>query len=227
MVERSRRSAGATVEACHAALEDGVAVNLAGGTHHAFRDSGEGFCVFNDSAIAARALQAEGRVERVLVVDCDVHQGNGTASICAGDSSIFTFSIHGAKNFPYRKERSDLDIALDDGTDDQRYLDALERGLRRALDLSRANLVLYVSGADPWRGDRWGRLGLTRQGLLRRDRLVFESCRHRGLPVALTMAGGYAPRIEDSVEIHYRTVRTAAETAGLAGETRSAQEAAS
>jgi len=210
MVERSRRSAGATIEACRAALDDGVAVNLAGGTHHAFRASGEGFCVFNDSVVAARVLQAERRVERVVVIDCDVHQGNGTAALCTGDPTLYTFSIHGARNFPYRKEQSDLDLALDDGTGDDAYLDALERNLRRALDAAGAQLALYVSGADPWEGDRWGRLALSKRGLAERDRLVLESCRRRGLPVAVTMAGGYAPRVEDTVEIHCETVRAAA-----------------
>jgi len=210
MVERSRRSAGATIEACRSALDDGVAVSLAGGTHHAFRDQGEGFCIFNDSVIAARAMQAEGRARRVIVVDCDVHQGNGTATLCAEDASIFTFSIHGAKNFPFRKERSDLDVALEDGTEDRDYLDALQQALERALVASHADLAIYLAGADPWAGDRWGRLGLSKNGLAERDRLVFDACRAAVLPLAVTMAGGYAPRVEDTVDIHYRTVKAAA-----------------
>ena len=149
LVERSRRSAGATLAACRAALQEGLAVNLAGGTHHAFRDRGEGFCVFNDSVIASRAMQDEGHVKRVLVVDCDVHQGNGTAAICADDPTIFTFSIHGERNYPYRKEVSDLDVALADDTADQPYLEALGGGLDRAFTESSAELVIYLAGADP------------------------------------------------------------------------------
>ena len=210
MVERSRRTSGATVAAARAALDDGVAVNLAGGTHHAFRDRGEGFCVLNDSAIAARVLQAEGLVERVAVIDCDVHQGNGTASIFRDDATVFTFSIHGANNFPFAKETSDLDVELADGTDDCDYLDALERGLREALACARADLAIYLAGADPYYDDRLGRLALTKQGLLERDRLVLGQCGTLGVPVAVTMAGGYAQNIEDTVEIHTHTVETAA-----------------
>ncbi len=210
MVERSRRSSGATVAACRAALEDGTAVNLAGGTHHAFRDHGGGYCVFNDAAIAATAMQAGGHVQRVLVVDCDVHQGDGTASILAGDDSVFTFSIHGRNNYPFVKQSSDLDIALDDGTGDGEYLDRLERGLDHALAAAGAGLVIYLAGADPYVGDRLGRLSLTSEGLAQRDRLVFGRCRGAGLPVAACMAGGYAHEIEDTVAIHLQTVRIAA-----------------
>jgi acetoin utilization deacetylase AcuC-like enzyme len=206
MVERSRRSAGATIEACRAALADGVAVSLAGGTHHAFREFGEGYCVFNDSAIAARAMQAEGRVRRVVIVDCDVHQGNGTASILADDPTVFTFSIHGAKNFPLRKEQSDLDIELDPGTGDEAYLDALGRGLTEALDRAGAELAVYLAGADPFEKDRFGTLALTKPGLAARERLVLDRCRIAGLPVAVTMAGGYAPDVNDIVDIHFQTV---------------------
>jgi acetoin utilization deacetylase AcuC-like enzyme len=206
MVERSRRSAGATIAACRAALKEGFAANLAGGTHHAFADSGQGFCVFNDSAIAARAMQAEGRVKHVVIIDCDVHQGNGTASILADDPTIFTFSIHGAKNFPFHKERSNLDIELADGTDDLTYLVALEQGLQAALELAQADLAIYLAGADPFVGDRLGRLALSKAGLAERDRLVFDYCQAAGLPVAITMAGGYAPQIEDIVDIHFQTI---------------------
>jgi acetoin utilization deacetylase AcuC-like enzyme len=209
MVERSRRSSGATLQACRAALEDGIAVNLAGGTHHAFRDRGEGYCVFNDSAIAALAMQAEGRVQRVVVVDCDVHQGNGTAAILADDPTVFTFSIHGANNFPFTKEVSDLDIELADNTRDQPYLDALERGLARALEEARPELAIYLAGADPYEDDRLGRLALSRDGLRRRDRFVLETLAEWEVPVVVTMAGGYARRIEDTVEIHFATVATA------------------
>jgi acetoin utilization deacetylase AcuC-like enzyme len=210
MVERSRRASGGTLGACLAALEDGFAANLAGGTHHAFADRGEGYCVLNDSAIAARAVQAEGLVERIVVVDTDVHQGNGTAAIVRGDASIYTLSIHGAKNFPFRKEESDLDLALPDGADDAEFLDALEEGLERALEESRAELAIYVAGADPFVDDRLGRLSVSKEGLAERDRLVLESCRERGIPVAVTMAGGYARNVEDTVEIHLQSIEKAA-----------------
>jgi acetoin utilization deacetylase AcuC-like enzyme len=210
MVERSRRSAGATLAAARAALAGGCGVNLAGGTHHAFRGRGEGYCVFNDAAVAARAMQAEGRAQRVAVIDCDVHQGNGTASILAGDETVFTFSIHGAKNFPFRKEASDLDIELGDGTGDAAYLEALERGLTETLARSRPQLAIYLAGADPWGDDRLGRLALTKEGLGARDRLVLETLKNRGIPVAICMAGGYGRRMEDTVDIHFRTVETAA-----------------
>ncbi len=209
MVERSRRSAGATLEACRAALADGVSVSLAGGTHHAFADRGEGFCVFNDSAIAARALVAEGLATRVAVVDCDVHQGNGTAAIAGGDPALYTFSIHGRHNFPFRKERSDLDIGLADGTGDEAYLRELAQGLDAALAASGADFVIYLSGADPYRGDRLGRLALSKRGLELRDRLVLEECLSRRLPVAVTMGGGYAAEVEDIVDIHFQTVAVA------------------
>jgi acetoin utilization deacetylase AcuC-like enzyme len=211
MVERSRRSTGATMAACRAALDDGVAVNLAGGTHHAFADAGEGYCVFNDSAVAARAMQAEGRVRNVLILDTDVHQGNGTAAIVRDDPTIFTFSIHGARNFPLRKETSDLDVPLPDGTADADYLEALEHGVRQALHRAAADLVIFVSGADPYEEDKLGRLNLTKAGLAARDRLVFGLCRSAGLPVAVTMAGGYARQVTDSVDIHFRTVALAAQ----------------
>jgi acetoin utilization deacetylase AcuC-like enzyme len=210
MVERSRRASGGTLGACLTALEDGFAANLAGGTHHAFADRGEGYCVFNDSAIAARAMRAMGLVERVVVVDTDVHQGNGTAAILRGDPSIFTFSIHGANNFPFHKEASDLDVALPDGADDAEFLQALEAGLEEALERSRADLAIYVAGADPYEGDRLGRLSVSREGLAERDRLVLESCRSRGIPAAITMAGGYARKVKDTVEIHFRSIERAA-----------------
>jgi acetoin utilization deacetylase AcuC-like enzyme len=210
MVERSRRASGGTLGACLAALEDGFAANLAGGTHHAFADRGEGYCVFNDSAIAARAVQAEGFVERVVVVDTDVHQGNGTAAILREDPSIFTFSIHGKNNFPFRKEESDLDVALPDDADDGAFLEALEDGLERVLEESRAELAIYLAGADAYEDDRLGRLCVSKEGLGERDRLVLESCRERGIPVAVTMAGGYARNVEDTVDIHFRSIERAA-----------------
>lgn len=211
LVERSRRSVGATIAACRAARADGVAVNLAGGTHHAFAERGEGYCVFNDSAVAARAMQAEGLARRVAIIDCDVHQGNGTAAILAGDPTIFTFSIHAANNFPFHKEQSDLDIALEDDTPDLAYLDALETALRQTLDTARPDLAIYLAGADPYFDDRLGRLALSKGGLAERDRLVFHYCRAAGIPIAITMAGGYARQVDDTVDIHLHTVAAAAD----------------
>lgn len=211
LVERCRRSVGSTIAACRAALSDDVAASLTGGTHHAFPDHGEGFCVFNDVAVAARTMQDEGRARRIVIVDCDVHQGNGTAAIFAGDPSVFTFSIHGARNFPLRKERSDLDVELPDRTADDAYLEALEVGLERALALAGADLALYIAGADPFEGDTLGRMALTRAGLAARDRLVLDECRRAGLPVAVVMGGGYARDVRDTVAIQVETVRIAAE----------------
>lgn len=210
MVERSRRSAGATLAACRAALEDGCAANLAGGTHHAFGDRGEGFCVFNDAAIAALAMRAEGRVERVAIIDCDVHQGNGTAAILASQPDCFTFSIHGARNYPFDKERSDLDLEMPDGTTDDAYLTGLQAALGVVFARGRPDLVIYLAGADPYEDDRLGRLKLTKAGLAERDELVFEKVKKRGLPIAVAMAGGYARQIDDTVSIHAETISTAA-----------------
>ncbi len=215
MVERSRRASGGTLGACLSALEDGFAANLAGGTHHAFADRGEGYCVFNDSTIAARAVQAAGLVERVLVIDTDVHQGNGTAAILRSDPTVFTFSIHGAKNFPFHKERSDLDVPLPDGARDTEFLPALQAGLEAALDAAGAQLAIYLAGADPFEDDRLGRLSVTKRGLAERDRLVLEACRGRGIPVALTMAGGYARRVEDTVDVHFQSIQRMAKALEL------------
>jgi acetoin utilization deacetylase AcuC-like enzyme len=211
MVERSRRASGGTLSACLAALDEGFAANLAGGTHHAFSNRGEGYCVFNDSAIAARAVQAAGRVERVVVIDTDVHQGNGTAAILRAEPTVFTFSIHGAKNFPFNKEESDLDAPLPDGADDTVFLATLESGLQAALDAADADLAIYLAGADPFEGDRLGRLSVTKAGLAERDRIVLETCRERGIPVAVTMAGGYAREVEDTVDIHFQSIRRTAD----------------
>jgi acetoin utilization deacetylase AcuC-like enzyme len=211
MVARSRRASGGTLGACLAALEEGFAANLAGGTHHAFSDKGEGYCVFNDSAIAARAVQAAGLVERVVVIDTDVHQGNGTAKILHRDPTVFTFSIHGAKNFPFNKEESDLDVPLPDGTGDTEFLQTLEEGLETALDAADAELAIYLAGADPFEGDRLGRLCVTKSGLAERDRIVLETCKERGIPVAITMAGGYARDVEDTVDVHFQSIRRAAD----------------
>jgi len=206
LVERSRRSAGATLAAAREALVKGWSANLGGGTHHAFRDRGSGYCVLNDAAIAARAMQAEAGLQRIAIVDCDVHQGNGTAALFAGDDSVFTFSMHAAKNFPARKERSDLDIELEDGTGDDEYLWHLERGLDETLERSRPQLAFYLAGADPYEDDRLGRLKLTKRGLQRRDEHVLSTLAARGIPVAVTMAGGYARDLDDVAVIHTATL---------------------
>jgi acetoin utilization deacetylase AcuC-like enzyme len=209
LVERSYRSVGGTLAACRAALEDGIAVSLSGGTHHAHADKGGGYCIFNDVAVAARAMQTEGRVERVVILDCDVHQGDGTASIFAEDPTVFTFSIHGDRNYPFHKPPSDLDIALPDGTGDDAYCEALELGLEQALEAANAGLAIYLAGADPYEDDHFGRLALTKEGLQARDQIVLEACRGRRIPVVVVMSGGYAKNIEDVAEIHFNTVQLA------------------
>lgn len=209
MVERARRSVGGTIAAARAALEDGVAANLAGGTHHSFSDRGEGYCVFNDVAVAARVLMRDGAIARAIVVDLDVHQGNGTAAIFQDEPAVFTFSMHGANNFPFRKEVSDLDVALSDGVGDDEYLALLAQHLPGAVEAHRPDLVFYVAGADPYEGDRLGRLKLTMDGLRARDALVFDTCHSAGLPVALSMAGGYAADVAATVAIHAGTIREA------------------
>ena len=219
MVERSRRSAGATIAACRAAIMEGTAVNLAGGTHHAQSDRGEGFCVFNDAAIAARLMQAERRVSRVAVVDLDVHQGNGTASILAADDSVFTLSLHGQNNYPFEKAVSDLDVALPDGTDDASYLAQLGSALSQMFERFSPQLIIYLAGADPHEGDRLGRLKLSLEGLAARDRMVFDAAQARGLPVAVAMAGGYGRAIDDTVAVHLQTVSIAASYCSVRMET--------
>ncbi len=242
MVERSRRSVGATLAAaidvlnvtrdgCGAGLSgprDGrdpervasqvlvvrphafaVAANLAGGTHHAFRDHGEGYCVFNDVAVAAAVLLRDRHINRAAVIDCDVHQGNGTAAIFRDQPAVFTFSLHGAHNFPFRKEVSDLDVTFEDGAGDDEYLSALVEYLSRVLDQQRPDIVFYLAGADPYEGDRLGRLKLSIDGLRERDRLVFEACKSRAIPVAVAMSGGYAPDVNAIVIIHSNTIREA------------------
>jgi len=210
MVERSRRSTGATIAACRSALRDGCGVNLAGGTHHAHAGFGEGFCVFNDAAVATRVLQAEG-IGQVAIIDLDVHQGDGTASIFAGDPSVFTFSMHGRGNFPFRKACSDLDIELMDGTGDAAYLATLEVALPQTLATARPALAIYLAGADPYAGDRLGRLALSKAGLRQRDAYVLGRLQEEDIPVAVVMAGGYADDITDIVDIHFATVCTALE----------------
>ncbi|MEJ7929652.1 histone deacetylase [Ramlibacter sp. AN1015] len=214
MAERARRSVGATIAACRAALRSGVAANIAGGTHHAGAARGGGFCVFNDAAVAARLMQAEqGRANRrrlqVAIVDLDVHQGNGTASIFRNDPSVFTLSLHGAKNFPFRKERGDLDVDLPDGCNDAEYLHALDAALDELEQRFSPGLVIYLAGADPHEGDRLGRLKLTWDGLEARDRRVFDWAWQRGVPLAFAMAGGYGRRIEDTVQAQVTTFAVA------------------
>jgi acetoin utilization deacetylase AcuC-like enzyme len=210
MVERSRRSAGATIAAAKTALQEGISGNLAGGTHHAYRNQGSGFCVFNDSAVAARTLQKEIHPKlKVAIVDLDVHQGNGTASILRHDSSIFTLSMHGENNFPFKKEVSDLDLGLADGCDDQTYLSSLTKCLDQ-LDLRfKPDFLIYLAGADPYEGDRLGRLKLSKKGMLRRDETVFQYALDHKIPMAFSMAGGYGKEIESTVDIHFQTIQTA------------------
>ncbi len=206
LVERSLRSCGGTIAASRDALARGKACYLAGGTHHARADRGAGYCVYNDVAVAARIVRREGGARCVLVVDTDVHQGDGTAAIFAGDDSVFTFSIHGDANFPASKAQSDLDIALPTGTGDDAYLDALDRGLRECFARCRPDFVFYLSGADPHEGDRLGKLAISKQGLRERDRRVFAELRARSLPWVTVMGGGYGKRIEDTVDVQEATV---------------------
>jgi acetoin utilization deacetylase AcuC-like enzyme len=211
MVERSRRSVGATVAAAREVTQEGAAAaaNLAGGTHHAFSDRGGGYCVFNDVAVAARVLLRDRLIARATIVDCDVHQGDGTAAIFRDDPAVFTMSLHGATNFPFRKEVGDLDITFDDGTGDEEYLAALESHLPDVLENTKPDIVFYLAGADPYEGDRLGKLSLSIDGLRRRDRFVFDACRSRRLPVVVVMSGGYAPDVEAIVTIHVNTIKEA------------------
>jgi acetoin utilization deacetylase AcuC-like enzyme len=207
LVRRSFYAAAGTLAAARAALAEGAGSNLAGGTHHAFADRGEGFCVLNDVAIAVQVLRSEGLITRAAVVDCDVHQGNGTATIFANDSNVFTFSMHGARNYPLIKARSSLDIELPDGTPDGPYLDALAEHLPSVF-IHNPEMVFYLGGADPYKEDKLGRLALSIEGLQRRDALVLEACYKREVPVVTVMSGGYSENIDDTVEIHCNTIRT-------------------
>ena len=210
MVERSRRSAGATVAAAKTALQEGIAANLAGGTHHAYRNTGSGFCVFNDSAIAARTLQKEINPSlKVAVIDLDVHQGNGTAAILQNDDSIFTLSIHGENNFPFKKEQSDLDMGLADGCNDEVYLHSLSTALDQLDSRFKADCLIFLAGADPHEGDRLGRLNISKDGMRLRDEMVFQYALDRQLPIAISMAGGYGKEIKSTVDIHFQTIKTA------------------
>lgn len=212
MVERSRRSVGATIAACKTALTEGVAVNLAGGTHHAYRDKGSGFCVFNDAAVATRVMQRElgQRDFKTAIIDLDVHQGDGTASIFANDPTVYTLSLHGKNNFPFRKQVSKLDVALDDGCDDATYLQALDTALLRLESEFQPQMLIYLAGADPHEDDRLGRMKLTKAGMKARDSRVFTFARRHRLPLAISMAGGYGTDIKTTVSIHFQTVEAAA-----------------
>jgi len=205
--------AGGSILAGRLALEDGVCVNVGGGFHHAYPDHGEGFCVLNDFAVAIRRLQKDKTIEQAMTVDCDVHQGNGTAAIFGGDHTVFTLSIHQMNNYPYPKPPSSLDINLRDGVGDEEYLRELAQGLDRALAEFRPDLIFYLAGADPYRDDQLGGLKLSLEGLEKRDRLVFEKARQKNISVAVTLAGGYARELEDTIQIHSNTIRVAEEFA--------------
>ena len=211
LVEAFRVAAGGTIAACRQALRGSCAVTLCGGFHHAFPDHGEGFCLINDVAVAIRTLQRSDVIRRALTVDCDVHHGNGTAEVFRQDPSVFTLSIHQRDNYPYIKPPSDIDIHLEDRTCDETYLLRLGQGLASALGAFRPDLIVYLAGADPYEQDQLGGLALTMEGLRRRDRLVFETARNAGIPVAVTLAGGYARKVDDTIAIHVNTVRTARE----------------
>jgi acetoin utilization deacetylase AcuC-like enzyme len=220
LVERARRSVAGTIAAARHALGVRVAMNLGGGTHHAGRDFARGFCLFNDVAVAVAALRREGLAERAVIVDCDVHQGDGTAQIFAGDERTFTLSLHGARNYPFSRIPSDLDVDLPSGTTDAPYLRALDVALDVALSRAAADVAFYLAGADPWEGDRLGRLSLTKAGLRARDELVLDRLLATGAAVCVVLAGGYAPDVEDTVDIN------AATAAAVAARTRAADATA-
>ena len=207
LAERSLRATGATCEAALHTLDAGIAMSLAGGTHHAFADHGEGYCVFNDVVVAIRMLQASHRIRRATVIDLDVHQGNGTHALVADDTTVYAFSMHGRKNYPFRKVAGTLDIELEDGVEDAEYLDILSGALPQVLSQSKPDIVFYLAGSDPHEGDRLGKMNLTFDGLARRDVMVIESCRAIGLPIVVTVAGGYGKDIRDSVRAHVNTAR--------------------
>jgi acetoin utilization deacetylase AcuC-like enzyme len=219
LAERGRRSVGGTVAAAGLALSQGLGMNLGGGTHHAGREFARGYCLFNDVAVALDRMRVEGRVRRALVVDCDVHQGDGTADLLGGDPECFTLSLHGARNYPFKRIPSDLDVDLESGTGDDDYLVALSQALDHAIPQAEAELAFYLAGADPWHGDRLGRLALTKEGLLARDELVLDRLRAAGAAVCVVLAGGYAEDVRDTVDINFATVgavtRRCAPVAGL------------
>jgi acetoin utilization deacetylase AcuC-like enzyme len=207
---RSRLAAGGTLQAARTALETGLAANLAGGTHHAFPDHGEGFCVLNDVAVAITCLRHEGVVERAAVIDLDVHQGNGTAAIFAGNDAVFTFSMHGDRNYPLAKMRSRLDVPLADGTQDREYLDLLRRHLPAVLDQGRPEIAFYLAGVDVAAGDRYGKLSLSEEGIRSREQMVIETVRGHGVPLVIVLAGGYAATRERTADLHAHVFREAA-----------------
>lgn len=208
LVQRSFFAVGGTIGAAHSALDNGLGSNLAGGTHHAFADRGEGFCVLNDVAVAIQVLRRDGLIRRPAVIDCDVHQGNGTATIFANDTDVFTFSMHGAKNYPLFKVQSTLDIDLPDGTSDESYLQTLAHHLPLVFQHD-PDILFYLAGADPYTGDKLGRLAVSIEGLRSRDELVLEECYQREIPAVTVMSGGYGEKISDTVEIHCNTIRIA------------------
>jgi acetoin utilization deacetylase AcuC-like enzyme len=209
MIRRERMITQGTIDCCKAAISHGVALNVAGGTHHAFRDHGEGFCILNDFAVASLHLLAHKRASRILIIDLDVHQGNGTASIMRGNSSVFTFSMHGEHNYPFKKTISDLDIGLRDGTDDETYLQILEKELTGVLAEYKPDFACFVAGVDVLQTDRFGKLGLTLEGCARRDRFVMDALHSLGIPCAISLAGGYSPDIRTIVAAHVNTFKTA------------------
>ncbi|NQT46627.1 MAG: histone deacetylase [Candidatus Omnitrophica bacterium] len=208
LVRASYLCVGGTILACDIALESGVGIHLGGGFHHAFTDHGEGFCVFNDVAVGIKRSLEDGKIDKALVIDCDLHQGNGTAAIFKGDERVFTFSIHQQNNYPFFKPPSDLDIGLPDRTQDKQYLDALDKNIPKTISAFRPGLIIYVAGADPYTGDKIGNLGLTIEGLKKRDEIIFTLAKNYSIPIAVVLAGGYAERQEDTVKIHYNTITT-------------------
>jgi len=214
LIEASRICVEGTIRCCEAAVTSGVSVHIGGGFHHAFADHGEGFCVFNDIAVGIRKAQAKGLIERVLVVDCDLHQGNGTADIFKDDKSVFTFSIHQEHNYPAEKPPSNIDVGLYDGTGDDEYIAKLNEHIPKIIDKFKPQLLVYVAGADPYKNDQLGGLSLSIEGLKRRDELIFGLCKNEHIPAAAVLAGGYAINVEDTVTIHYNMINTAKETLG-------------
>jgi acetoin utilization deacetylase AcuC-like enzyme len=215
LVERARRAVGGSVAAAFHADEHGLGMNLGGGTHHAGRAFARGYCLFNDVVVALARLREEGAARRVLVVDCDVHQGDGTADLLAGDPDAFTLSLHGARNYPFQRVASDLDVDLASGTGDDRYLEALDEALDFAIPRAEAGFAFYLAGADPWAGDRLGRLALTKDGLRARDELVLDRLRGTGASVCVVLAGGYAADVRDTVDINTATAAAVAQRLGV------------
>lgn len=211
LVHASYICVNGTIRSCSIALEKGVGVHLGGGFHHAFRDHGEGFCVFNDVAIGIKRMVKDNRIAKAMTIDCDLHQGNGTADIFKGDEDVFTFSIHQQNNYPFCKPKSDLDIGLDDHASDKAYFDRLKEHIPRIISNFKPQLILYVAGADPYKNDQIGNLALTIDGLKQRDEFIFAMARNFNVPIAVVLAGGYAANVEDTIKIHFNTIKTALE----------------